>query len=495
MRDERDDDRRIRRILGGAAPVFSTPPFSELGRSRSRSSLRSSLAFTLAAVIVAVIALIAGGQLSQFRQRQAASSAGIGQLASPTASATGTRHITLPPVIARPVTRTSAAAQVAWVGTYPAGGGAGTYVGIDPSGKIVGRLSTDGGPYFRSFDGARIFAINTQITSYSALDGKLDRSYGPVAAGRAIAAAFSSDGRWLAIVTSAALLELVDLQTGLTQTTPLGHSASAQHPGLSGNPPTALIWSTVLFSSDSRHVYTLVDWGGPGRITVFDVTASGLVQRASAVDGENGKQFASCGGPGLAARVVGNGATLVTFCYADAQISFVDLATLTQLTSFRAAMANPFWLAPIFTPDDQLLYLHQYAAFGDAMQVVDLATRTLLGPVPTPSQVSDPGPFAWLFPVAYAGFTPSTVPVSPDGLKLYSVASKGVTVLRIPDLKPIARLAPDVGLSEVWVSGDGRTLFGTTDTKTIYVIPEDGRAITKVDLPDQAGYFISPDHG
>jgi len=341
----------------------------------------------------------------------------------------------------------------------------------------------------------RIFAINTQITAYSALDGKLERSYGPLAAGRAIDATFSPDGRWLAIIGSAALVQIVDLQTGLAQTTPLGHSTNAQHPGLSGNDANSLIWSTVLFSSDSRHVYTLVDWAGPGRITAFDVTPTGLVQRATTVDGENGKSFASCGGPGLTAKVVGSGPTLVTFCYVDAQISFIDLANLTQTTTFRASMANPFWLAPIFTPDEQLLYLHQYPSFGDNMQVVDLATHTLLGPVPTPNQLSDPGPFAWLFPIAYAGGTPSTVPVSPDGLKLYSVATLGVTVLRLPDLKPIARLAPDVGLSEVWVSGDGKTLFGTTNGKTLLVIPENGGTPTKLDLADPAGYFISSERG
>lgn len=496
MKDERDDDARMKRILGSPVASVAVPSFEEIRRSRSRFSLRSSLAFTLVAVLAAVVALIAGGQLSEFRQRQAASSAGIGQLASATTSPSATRHITLPPVVARPITRTSAAAQVAWVGSYPAGGnGAGTYLGIDPSGKIVGRLSTSGGPYFRSADGARIFAINTQITAYSALDGTLDRTYGPIAAGRAVDAAFSPDGRWLAVVGSAAFVEIVDLQTGFTQTTPLGHSTSAQHPGLSGNDPNALIWSTVLFSPDSQHVYTLVDWGGPGRITAFGVTSKGLVQRATAVDGENGKKFDACGGPGLAAKIVGNGTTLVTFCYVDAQIAFIDLATLTQTAVFDAPMANPFWLAPIFTPDGQLLYLHQYPSFGDAMQVVDLASHALLGPVPTPKQVGDPGPFAWLFPVAYAGFTPSTVPVSPDGLKLYSVGNVGVTVLRIPDLKPITRLAPDVGLSEVWVSGDGKTLFGTTDSKTIYVIPEDGSPIVKVDMPDQTGYFIAPEHG
>ena len=412
------------------------------------------------------------------------------------AAASASPHVTLPQPIAQPVTRTSPAAQIAWIGTYPASGsGAGAYVGIDPSGKIVGRLSTDNGPYWRSTDGAHIFAIHDEIRAYSALDGSFERSYGPIASGRAIDVAFSPDRRWLAILGSGAFVQVVDLQSGLTQTTPLGHSANAQRPGLTTTDSVALVWSSVVFSPDSTRVYTVVDWAGPMRVTAFDVTPTGLVQRATAIDGEKGARFVSCGGPGFTSRVVAKGSTLVTFCYSDGQVAFIDLATPNTTKDFRAPMANPFWLAPIFTPDGQLLYLHQYPSFGDQMQVVDLASRALVGPVRTPQQLGDPGPFAWLFPVAYAGGTPSTVPVSPDGTKLYAVAQKGVTTLRIPDLRPVARLAPDFALDEVWVSGDGKTLFASTNGKSVLVIPDTGGAPTKVDLPDQAGYFLSPDHG
>jgi hypothetical protein len=98
MTDERDDEARMRRILE-PAPALTPPSFGELHGRRSRSSLGGSLAFTLVAVVVAVTALIAGGQLSEFRQRQqAASSAGVGQVASASPSASATRHVALPPV-------------------------------------------------------------------------------------------------------------------------------------------------------------------------------------------------------------------------------------------------------------------------------------------------------------------------------------------------------------------------------------------------------------
>ena len=118
----------------------------------------------------------------------------------------------------------------------------------------------------------------------------------------------------------------------------------------------------------------------------------------------------------------------------------------------RSKQGNPFWLSPIFTPDGQLLNLHQWPGFGDTMQVVDLSKRKLLGPVPTPTDPNQNGPFAWLITNAYAGGVASTVPISPDGLKLYSATDDGVMVLRIPDLKPLARLAAGFKASEVVLS-------------------------------------------
>ena len=135
------------------------------------------------------------------------------------------------------------------------------------------------------------------------------------------------------------------------------------------------------------------------------------------------------------------------------------------------------------------------------MQVVDLRSHALLGPVPTPTKVDQPGPFSWLFPVAYAGGTPSTVPISPDGLKLYVAASSGITVLRVPDLKPMAKLGEGLRLDEVWVSGDGKTVFANSEYAPsvdpgtrLHVMPESGPPIT-VTLPLPIDSFIASEHG
>jgi len=497
MSDEQRDDERMRELLGRPRSV-SVPPFDEM-RSAPARSPRRALAVTLATVIVAVAALYAGRELSTFRQQQATPVPGV---AAPSASATS--KIVLPQPIPQPITRTSAAAQVAWVRTSelnPGGTDRHTVlVGVDPAGKVVGRIDGANDPFvnraYRSADGSLILTIGDKtITAYSALDGSVQRTYPRAPNDGIVDAAFSPDGRWLAVLGSLAYVQVIDLRTGLTQTTPLGYDANPQTPGLSRAPgSTGLIWSTLAFSPDSKRVYTIVDWAGPVRITAFDVIATGLVQAASAVDGQGGKRFAGCGGPGLVAKVVSGGQTLVFFCHVDGLVEFIDLPSLTAST-LRAEMRNPFWLAPIFTPDGQLLYLHQYPSFGDFMQVVDLRSRALLGPVPTPTKTDQPGPFSWLFPLAYAGGTPSTVPVSPDGSKLYAQANDGITVLRLPDLKPIAKLASGFNLSEVWISGDGKTVYATDNGKGLYVIPESGGTPIIVTMPDQVGGFIASEHG
>src|SRR5437773_1827652 len=416
----------------------------------------------------------------------------------PPASASGPTRApprpSLPPPIPQPITRNGAAAQIAWISVNPPQGAPASFIGVDPKGKIVGRLDAGLGHFWRSADGSQLFVVSDQINAYSASDGALLRSYGPTAGGAVLDAAFSSDGRWLALLGSLAYVQVIDLQSGLSQVTPLGHDPNASHPGLTVSGQTnALTWSTLVFAPDSKRLYTIVDWGSPLRLTAFNVTASGLVQVAAAIDGQAGRKFPSCPGPGIAPKVVTGGRTLAVFCHFDGKVWFFDLTTLTSTGVVQPDMRNPFWLAPIFTPDGQLLYLHQYPAFGDVMQVVDLRTQVLLGPVPTPQKVADPGPFAWLFPVAYAGGTPSTVPVSPDGLRLYAAANDGITVLRIPDLKPLAKLASGAQIDEVWISGDGSTVFATDQSRALLVIAADG--IQARVNPGNLGRFVASERG
>jgi hypothetical protein len=130
------------------------------------------------------------------------------------------------------------------------------------------------------------------------------------------------------------------------------------------------------------------------------------------------------------------------------------------------------------------------------MQVIDLSTRKLLGPIATPTKVDQSGPFAWLITNAYAGGVASTVPLSPDGLTLYSAAHDGVMALRVPDLKPIAKLAPGFSANEVWVSGDGRTIYAISDDgKHLLVMGDDGSHQKSVTFASPVGGFVASEHG
>jgi hypothetical protein len=378
--------------------------------------------------------------------------------------------------------------------TYSGNGQNRALAAYDASGSLAARQDAPRDSFFqplRSPSGDQILVVGAdRITAYSAADGKPQRTYDRRAGGF-VASAFSADGHWLALLLSGPPeVQLIDLRAGTSQKMPVGHDPNANLPGLSGQIAN-VVWGTLVFGQDPDRFYALTDWAGPVRLTTFAVVGGKLEQRATALEGEGGRKFPTCAGPAVAGRVIGE-KTLVTFCWFDGTVAFFDLATLTSPGVVKPEMKNPFWLSPIFTPDGQLLYLHQWPAFGDVMQVVDIATRRVVGPLPTPTKLGDPGPFSWLFPVAYAGGTSSTMPISPDGSKLYSATSDGVVVLRVPDLKPIAKLAPGIPTDEVWISGDGRTVYATADGgKKLVVLRDDGSFQKIVPIEGTIGGFVS----
>jgi hypothetical protein len=177
---------------------------------------------------------------------------------------------------------------------------------------------------------------------------------------------------------------------------------------------------------------------------------------------------------------------------------FLDLNRLGTTSSVNSSARNPFSGSPLFTPDGRLLYLVD----GGSVEAIDLVTKRMSGPATIPRQVSDKTPLAWLVELlttqVEAGGIATTVPLSPDGLRFYAAQDLGVMVLQLPNLKPIGKLATGTHIGEVWISGDGQTIYATTggtDRGALLVLSADGGHQIRVELPDQPGGYIASEHG
>ncbi|MGH7485773.1 MAG: hypothetical protein ACREMY_09260, partial [bacterium] len=63
-------------------------------------------------------------------------------------------------------------------------------------------------------------------------------------------------------------------------------------------------------------------------------------------------------------------------------------------------------------------------------------------------------------------------------------------------LKPIAKLAPGFRANQVWVSGDGRTIYAISDDgKHLLVMGTDGGHQKSMTFPSPVGGFVASEHG
>lgn len=471
MTDQRveDDLRGVWDEIYRPAPWLLSRSMSAVRQARPVTSRRWVWLAGAVAVIVVVSSVAVFEELA-FR-------------ASPTPNNTSL----LPAPIPQPITRTSDGAQVAWV-SMQSQDQPPSIAAIDATGRILATLNGEAGPYgiWRTPDGSEVFIPGSgQVTAYAASDGKPLRTY-PLPAGQLVGDAFSPDGNWLTVlILNSDLLQLgaINLPTGTTQLATIERNSKANA-------------GVIVFGGTFSPLYALTGWDTSMRLTALSLAGGKLIELTSGTSGEPGRNYPSCAGPAMPAWVIGRGTTLLAFCHADGAVLFFDLATLNSSGAVQASQPNPFWLSPILTPDGQLLYLHQWPAFGDTMQVVDLSKRRLVGPLQTPTRLDQGGLFAGLVTNVYAGGVASSEPISPDGLKLYSATADGVIVLRVPDLKPIAKLAPGFDANEVWVSGDGRTIYATSeDGKKLAVIRSDGSFERTIDVPRLAVGFIASEHG
>lgn len=372
-------------------------------------------------------------------------------------------------------------ANVAWVSNGQAPGQGDSITGIDPTGRVVGRIN--GQVDVRSADGSLLYALGSgAVDVYRAVDGQKVSSIPLLLLGGQIGQEMlSTDGRYLAVAVGTGI-ELIDLTAGRV-------AAS-----LDGGSP--LYGTPIVVGPGAQHIYVIGQ-------TVSKLAFNEATLRVE----QNGiKSFSECQGlatgggntaGGLPFRVLADGHTLVAFCPGDGRVTWFDLDRMTVVHEIKVSESNPFWLSPVFSPDANTLYLHEGGT--GALHVVDLVHRVIVRS--TKVAQADHNPLRWLGSLfvtqAYAGGIPRTIAVSPDGAWLYVVgafgAPGGISLIHMPDLAVRGRWLPDVSFDSVWVSADGRTVFAQASTgNTVRVFRTDGAQIAAVSLPGSAYGFVVP---
>jgi DNA-binding beta-propeller fold protein YncE len=251
----------------------------------------------------------------------------------------------------------------------------------------------------------------------------------------------------------------------------------------------------VIVGPHAQHIYVV---GTTIARFAFDGAALHLETRGTSgtmacgglvIGGEN-----SAGG--LPFRVLADGKTLVSFCPADGRVTWFDLNAMRVTHEVAVPQRNPFWVSPVFSPNGEILYLHEGGT--GALHVIDLAKQTIAKS--TKVATAELNPLAWLESVlvtpAYAGAIDRTAAVSPDGAWLYAVgdfgAPGGVSLVHVPDGSVKGRWLPDVTLASVWVSADGATIYLLGSGDELRVLRTDGSQVAKVSLPANANGFIVP---
>jgi len=380
---------------------------------------------------------------------------------------------TAPPPFAAPGPLTAPAAQVAWVvGGVEA-------AGIDPSGHQVGSIKGAFGPYlsYRSGDGKTVVAIDgADIRVHDAGSGALLATVARPAAGVGDAA-FSPDGRYLALLTTDVPehVQLLDLAQGkLASDLALANASERYHGFITFHPDAGYPELFVI-----SHVAS-----GPQLIVL------GYVHGNLQLIRESGISMPSCGDPApLTSHMLADGRTLAVFCHESGQLSLVDTQRLTA-AHVDTGQQNPFWFSPIYSPDGTKLYLHDI--FSETVTVVDLESRKVGDPV----KITVPASLAqklagWFVTEAEAGGIADTQPISPDGSLLYLAEPNGLVVMSTRSMTPTQVLLYGRKVTDVWVSGDGAHVYALVDGRL--AILADRRAPVEANV--SAGGFLSAAHG
>jgi hypothetical protein len=440
MKDDESVRTAIHRALDGMvrpAPELSAKAFQRVRAARGavrKSRLRrwGQAAGVFAAAALVAVAGIAIHQATLERNKQGPAPIATPNFVAPTSAAKGP------------------GAAVAWLDNL---------TGFDANGHIVGHIPAS--VALRSPDGNALYALATRtVEVYSATTGMLERTVPRRGSGDA--AAVTSDGRYLTILGGNPQgVEVVDLSAG----------RSVAYAGLTG--PFSNDLKFVLVSADGSRIVAVGNFWQASAVAVLRFDGSTLRVERQAVSGQQGHNLPSCDGmapqnafSGLPERLLPDGNTMVSFCPGDGLVTWVDLSRLTIVARVRVQEQNPFWLSPVFSTGSTL-YVHEPGT--GRITTVDLLRRTITrsAVVNAPTALN---PLRWLadtlFPPALAGGIPRSAALSPDGTVLYVTGAFGqgigVAAVDVRDYRVISHWNLEGGGS-LWLSGDGQTVFVTTN--------------------------------
>ncbi len=364
------------------------------------------------------------------------------------------------PVEAVPV-EAAPGAGVAWLGE------AGRMRGFTPDGR---ELSLAGLPLFnssnegtglRSADGRRLYVVSSgKLTVAAAMDGRVERLIDLPPAWRLpaaplTAASLSPDGRWLALESniSATDLLLVDLESGLAAAS--GSLAIDQRGGTA--PPGA-----GLLALPSGRLLMLL----PGtEEAVMGSPRNGRLEIQSRLSDHG----LSCASPTLL-HALPSGSAAMGYCPMDGRVWWLDLDSFRLAGAVQARIGNPFWGAPLFTPDGRLLYV--YDSWDGGVSVVDLVGRHLLDTRATVGRRTALHlPFA---EDAYAKGPNFSAALSADGSTLFANGARdsaaGIYALSTRDWSVRTHWFDGRRYNSIWAGGDGRQLYAIREGGPLDII-------------------------
>jgi len=400
-------------------------------------------------------------------------------------------------------------------------------VGVDGTGNIVSQIDSVLSAPVRSPDGQTLYVVysndvgvasKTTVNGYSAASGARLLSITGRQVSLGLAArdkgfdnptfAASPDGRYVVVLHQTRSVTAPDAHVYTKQLPPVSSSPgdatsprivttsvvksdatvvnaveifdlSAVAPvafvSLSESPANAM-GGTINIDPSSQTAYiTVIDTSFVESIFAVSLSSRIGVVTKSATDNVAGHIIPASGLPVPAAsQIQQDGTSLVRFA-SGARLQWIDLATLSlirQVQLPRCDCAKGYPVIALFAPDGTVMFAVDPAK-GELLRV-DLGSGDITGTLLLPHAPAIDHP-------EIAGAA-----LSPDAKYLYMADGRGeggLFTIRAADLQVVAGTLDGVHLRDIWISGDGQSVYALDANNDVYVVNAGGTRRAAVAIP------------